>query len=246
MIALELVPKTLSDLIDVSKQSLLDFPELKWINVPDVLRVEVRAQVAANAMLKENLPVIPHFRAIDYKEKDLLSIVADLVDLGLEKMLIVSGDIPKEGDFTPSGISPIDHVKVLKSEFPDLGIYGALDPYRVSFIDELKYSNEKLEAGFDGLFTQPFFSAEYLDSFLKYFDPNVIWAGISPVTKSTSLNYWTKVNKVPFPKGFDASLDGAVKISKEIMEVAEKNEAGIYFMPITVSAKKYLPLVLKA
>ncbi len=47
-------------------------------------------------------------------------------------------------------------------------IYAGLDPYRDSLQSELNYTNEKLEAGADGLFTQPFFDLRWMEIYADH------------------------------------------------------------------------------
>ncbi len=242
MIALELVPHEIDALKEEALQSIADFGhEIQWINIPDVLRVSVRAWEAARVLLQCGISAIPHLRTIDRSVTESVEVLRPLVELGLQKVVLISGDPPEDSDFVSSGVTPIELVKALKEAYPELQCYGALDPYRQSLRAELDYGLAKLEAGFDGLFTQPFFCPNLLEAYLKYFPGVDIWVGISPVTSSGSRNYWEKVNKVAFPSDFESGLDYAARQAKTLLNVAERYGCNSYLMPITIKAEKYLP-----
>jgi methylenetetrahydrofolate reductase (NADPH) len=243
MISLELVPHSLEGLLNEAQNAAENYSEIGWINVPDIMRLDTRSYDAAEFLLSKDINVIPHLRTIDRSIEDTVILLKGLVEKGLKRVVIVSGDPIDSPDFKPSGVTPVELVKVLKVELPQLDCYGGLDPYRQNLRDEIDYGLEKLEAGYKGLFTQPFFCESLLEAYLKYFPGAEIWVGISPVTSKSSIRYWENVNKVAFPSDFESGLEYASAQAKRLLKVAEKYGQNSYLMPITIKPKEYLPAV---
>ena len=243
MLSLELVPRYENDCLQEGLEAFTEFEQINAINIPDVLRVPIRSWEMVSSFLAKQIDGIPHLRSIDRTAEDTIRILAPLVAMGMTKVLIVTGDIPANPQFISSGQSPIDYVKPIKKAFPKLKVYAALDPYRSSISEEISYCNQKIDAGFDGFFTQPFFETELLSIYLNRLQGTEVFAGISPVTSQRSIAYWEKVNKVSFPKGFQTKLQYQAALSRDLLKVAESYNQHSYMMPITLPAVEYLRAV---
>ena len=101
----------------------------------------------------------------------------------------------------------------------------------------------KLEAGADGLFSQPFFDVSLLETFLKSFSSTQFFCGISPVTSQRSLEYWQTINRVCFPQSFDLSLAYNVSLAKDLLACSQHYNQHAYLMPIRTPVKEYLESV---
>lgn len=241
---LELVPRNLEELEIEAKALLNEVPRLAGINIPDVLRLHTRSHDAAALLLKAGITAIPHMRSMDRSVAQTLEIVSSLIDLGLNAVLIVSGDKPTSPDVFTYEVTPIKVIEALKQKFPALNVYGALDPYRSSLKHELAYCEAKREAGADGFFTQPFFDPAFARLFLEQLEGTEVFVGMSPVLSEKSLNYWKTKNMAVFPKQFQLNLDWNCALGKSIVEVAQSLGHHTYMMPITVSAEAYVKGVL--
>jgi len=240
-IALELVPKDLNGLLEESKKQLANFPKISAINIPEIRSVEIKSFEASEHLFKNNVAAIPHFRLIDRTLGDLESLIEKLIPLGLKQTLLISGDPPQDAqNFVPSGVKAPEAIKHIKSKFPQLLVYAGQDSYRQSFKKELDYCKQKLDAGADGFFTQPFFSESLLTQWLEQLEGTEMWIGLSPVTGSSSRNYWESVNQVVFPPSFRFDLEGNCIMGRRILSLIEAAKKDAYLMPITISAEKYL------
>ena len=241
MIYLELVPRNLEQLCTDSKLYLDSFSDLTGINIPDITRLPIRSTKAANALLEHQITVIPHIRTQDAALDDHLSMISRLYQHGLRHVLLISGD---PDDTTMSyDVTPPILTKHLKQSFSDLIIYCGIDPYRQSFDEECRYTYEKLEAGADGLFSQPFFDVSLLETFLKSFSSTQFFCGISPVTSQRSLEYWQTINRVSFPQSFDLSFAYNVSLAKDLLACSQYYNQHAYLMPIRTPVKEYLESV---
>ncbi|MCL2101507.1 MAG: methylenetetrahydrofolate reductase [Fibromonadales bacterium] len=240
-IALELVPRTLDSFLEESKMHINNFPKIMGINIPELRSAEIKSFEASEHLLKNGVAAIPHFRLIDRSLEDLEQKIEKLAALGLKQVLLISGDPPIDvPNFVPSGVKVPQAIKHLKAKFPQLKIYAGQDSYRQSFKKELDYCKEKLDAGADGFFTQPFFSEGILNQWLEQLLEIEIWIGLCPVTGKGSRNYWETVNQVVFPPNFRFDLEGNCIVGRRILTLAEAAKKNAYLMPITVSAEKYL------
>jgi methylenetetrahydrofolate reductase (NADPH) len=240
-IALELVPKDLNSILEDSRMHISNFPKIAAINIPEIRSVEIKSFEASEHLLKNGVAAIPHFRLIDRTLGDLESLIEKLIPLGLRQTLLISGDPPIDmPSFVPSGIKAPDAIKHIKSKFPQLKVYAGQDPYRQSFRKELDYCKQKLDAGADGFFTQPFFSEGLLAQWLEQLEGTEMWIGLSPVTGPNSRKYWETTNQVVFPPNFRFDLEGNCIMGRRILTLIEAAKKDAYLMPITISADKYL------
>jgi methylenetetrahydrofolate reductase (NADPH) len=240
-IALELVPKTLDSFLEESKAHMNKFPKIVTINIPELRSVKIKSFEASEHLLKNGVEAIPHFRLIDRTLDDLETKIEKLVSLGLKRVLLISGDPPLDiPDFVPSGVKVPQAIKHLKAKFPQLKIYAGQDSYRQSFKKEFDYCKEKLDAGADGFFTQPFFSEGILNQWLEQLTEIEMWIGLSPVTSKASRNYWETTNQVVFPPNFRFDLEGNAITDRRILTQIEAANKNAYLMPIAISADKYL------
>lgn len=242
MISLELVPRTLEALKTEIESVLKTNFALDRINVPDIKRLDWRSWEAAELLLDMGVMPIPHFRSQDFDVGEVIETVRPLVLKGIKEILIVSGD-PFQGQ-EKKGLTPIEMLMELKTEFPNLKLFAGLDPYRTSWAEELAYSKQKLAAGFDALFSQPFFCEDLMNSWLKHFKPGQIFAGFAPVTSEKSIKYWQNFNKVPLLDEFDTSLEANSKLANRLIEIVIAKGQGCYLMPIRVKAADFLNSLL--
>jgi methylenetetrahydrofolate reductase (NADPH) len=241
MLAVELVPKDIENLKTEAVACLKNFSSVEQINIPDIMRLPHRSYDVASALLALGIDAIPHLRTVDHTFDQLGAITQNLMSQGLKNILLVSGDPPKDNpNFVSSEVTPIMAVEFLKKNFPTLKVFGALDSYRSNIQDELTYCHAKLDAGFDGLFSQPFFSLPLLEFWLKALKGSHFYAGFSPITSEKSKKYWTSFNKVPLDNQFEWTLESSAEFTTQGLDLVQSYNQSAYLMPITVSAQEYL------
>ena len=238
MIFLELVPRDLDTLVNQSQRYLADFTQLTGINIPDVKRLDIRSSQAAHALLTKNITAIPHIRTQDADIASHLETLQSLYNSGLRSVLFIYGDVVEKS--AQVGTKPPELIKACKERFPDMQVYAGIDPYRQSFDDEIDYAQEKLTAGADGLFSQPFFDPALLQTYLDTFKNTAFFCGISPVTSPKSKTYWENVNHVRFSADFECTIDYHIQLGKDLLSVAKANKQHAYLMPIRTPVRAYL------
>lgn len=156
-ISLELVPRDSEGLRAELELVQAQFPSINTINIPDLTRFELRSWEATRLSKSFYKDSIPHIRAMDF-DADEPFVLAEYLDTHqISEILVITGDVPKNSSKPLYSTTCLDLIAKLKREHPHLKIYSALDPYRNSVRKEYEYVQQKLNAGVDGFFTQPFF-----------------------------------------------------------------------------------------
>lgn len=240
-IALELVPRTLDSLHQEAGNCLQFFPVISSINVPEIRKMEIKSHPASKYLLEKGIATIPHFRTIDRSLPRLLEEIGELMDLGLQKVLLISGDPPDESGFVSSAVSPLEAISGLKKKYGTrLQVFAGMDAHRQSVQAELNYCKAKLAVGADGFFTQPFFDPNQMLHWLDLLQDTEVWVGISPVSSEASRRYWETVNKIAFPSNFSTNLQNQARLGRQLLERVAQAGQKAYLMPITISAERYI------
>jgi methylenetetrahydrofolate reductase (NADPH) len=177
---------------------------------------------------------------VDRKLDDAVETVKELVDLGLKGLLVISGDNPMEAGYKTYKITSINLIERLKKEFQNLKVYAGFDQYRTSFAEELAYTQQKLKAGADGVFTQPFFDEDLARVYLEQLESTEVFVGLCPVITNSAKEYWRHKNKAVFPKRFELDFKYNCRKAQAVIKVTNGFFQNTYLMPILVNAPKYV------
>jgi len=240
-VSVELIPRNEADLA-VQLDELAELATVDTVNIPDILRFPLRSWDACGAACRRGLRAIPHLRAIDVDPRGPLAFAQGLDRFGLEEVLVVAGDAPADMSKPVYDTTSEALIRRLKRERPGLFVYAALDPYRQGFAAERDYLLRKLDAGADGVFTQPFFDLRLVGvwaDLLDGLDTTVFW-GATSVTSARSARYWTTRNRAVLPAGFVPTLEHSREVAGELLAFAGDRDDNVYFMPIRVSCRDYL------
>ena len=239
-ISIELVPRSEASLEADFETIRREFPATRMVNIPDLLRFDLRSWDAC-AMGLQNLDrAIPHLRAMDFPAKAAGALASRLRGLGLREALIVRGDAPQDLSRAVHPTTSSELIRALKEVDPELNLYAVFDPYRRGLRSELDDVKEKMEAGASGLFTQPFFDLQFMQVCADVLpDLEVFW-GVSPVLTAGSRRYWEVKNRAFFPSRFEPSLDWNRDFAAKCIDWASASETNLYFMPIRLSLNEYL------
>jgi len=237
---IELVPRNREVLerdLEILRES---FPAVTTVNIPDLLQFELRSWDAC-AIVQQFVPYsIPHLRAIDFDLKGDWPFLQAIRDVGCPALLAISGDPPQDMLHRTFRTPVTDFIARLRRELPGVRIYAGLDPYRSGIKEELDYVRAKLQAGADGLFTQPFFDLRFMEIWADLLEGIDIFWGISPVLTEKSQAYWENKNNAYFPPGFTPTLEWNREFARQALAFAERRGASSYIMPIRADLKKYL------
>ncbi len=188
--------------------------------------------------------VIPHLRAIDFDLKKEFPLTKFMKLNKIKSVLVIAGDPPQDQGNKTYRNTSCELIRVLKKELPELKIYAGVDQYRSSIRKELDYIHDKLDAGADGFFTQPFFDLKFLDIYMDIMRGIEVFWGISPIHSEESQSYWENRNDAIFPSNFEPNKKWNVEYGRKMIEKIKTVDGNIYFMPIRAKATEYLHSVL--
>ncbi|ROS04802.1 methylenetetrahydrofolate reductase (NADPH) [Sinobacterium caligoides] len=238
-ISIEIVARdnnSLENELDVLTSS---FNKVDTINIPDLMRFELRSWDACSAAKLAIPHCIPHLRAIDF---DLINhpdnIAAAVADM--DELLIVTGDKPQDLGRSIYPTTSCQLIQYIKQHWPEKKVFAALDPYRQSFSQELLYCQQKISSGADGFFTQPFFDIRLMSLYAEIMPKTIIYWGVSPVLGERSKAYWQTRNNAIFPNDFEPSMQWNREFARQALAFVRSRGQNIYFMPIRADLKEYL------
>ena len=243
-IAVELVPRSEEELRGELK--LLKETRLKVdrINVPDLLRCEIRSWEGA-AIAQEFYPAMPHIRAMDVDLSKPLAMGNYIKEHSIHEVLVIEGDPPQDMMHTTYPTVSTDVIRKIREELPEVRVYAGIDQYRGSMQQELYRIRRKLQAGATGFFTQPFFDMRFLEMYADMLEGMDVCWGVSPITSERTKSYWERKNQVVFPKKFAPTLEWSVEFARKVLGFAQRNKHCIYLMPIKSNIEAYLSGILK-
>ncbi|RKY35168.1 MAG: methylenetetrahydrofolate reductase [Candidatus Omnitrophota bacterium] len=236
-ISVELVPRHKEAFISELKLVKDTFSCVDTINIPDIVRYDLRSLEACELVKPLFNCAIPHLRAGSIHREKPISFKSFLTEFGINEVLLVLGDHRDENIL---GCTTIELIRKFKIDLPQVKVYAGIDPYRSSFEAEYAYIQEKISAGADGFFTQPFFDLNLLETYAKKLSNLKIFWGVSPVLTRRAQNYWETKNKVVFPKGFVPEMSWNRKFALSVLDFSKASNTHIYFMPIKADLKEYL------
>lgn len=239
-ISIELVPRTIEVLQNELQFIKSNFSAINTVNIPDLLRLDIRSWEGTALSKPFYDHCIPHIRAIDFDMGQEISISDYLNRNHISEILVVTGDHTQDINRKTFPTTSIDFIKKIKSEQPNISVFAAIDPYRSSIRNEYEYVQRKLDAGADGFFTQPFFDVRLMEVYQELLEGIETFWGVSPVISQKSRNYWEAKNNAIFPKDFEPTVQWNVDFAKKALEFSKRTNSNLYFMPIKIDLKLYL------
>jgi len=243
-VSIELVPRSFASL-DADLSVLRErFPAIDTVNIPDLLRMDVRAWEAC-AQARAVLPhAIPHLRAMDFALTRPFPLADYLREQRLDTVLVVTGDPPQDMAHPVYPTTPLDLIAKLKRELPELRVYAGFDPYRSGLRRELDYVRAKLDAGADGLFSQPFFDLRLMEVWSELLSGCELWWGVSPVHSPRQRRWWETKNQAFFPADFEPTAKWNRVFARRALDWSRERGQNLYFMPIRAGLADYLDGIL--
>lgn len=239
-ISLELVPRDEGSFSEELKTVRAMFPRIDTLNIPDILKFDMRIPEACRVAAGYFNDIIPHLRAVSVGRGEEKPYSSLFEDQGIKEVLIILGDNPEIISKSSDPSDSISLIKKFKKERPDIKVYAGLDQWRAPFKRELEYVKRKIDSGSDGFFTQPFFDLGFIEKWAKVLgDTRVFW-GLAPVIRESSRHYWETKNKVVFPKDFECTMKWNQDFAKKVLNFSRDDNFHVYFCPITVDFVEYL------
>lgn len=239
-ILLEIVPRDRESLVDEARFAAENFPQITGINIPDLLRFDIRSWEAASMIRGLHSNVMPHLRAMDFDIDACEPLIETLAASEVPAVLVIRGDPPADMSKKVYPTSSVRLIRKIKRELGGIKVYAAIDQYRSGIKDEFDYIEMKKDAGADGFMTQPFFDLRLIGIFAERMKGTDVYIGISPVTSEKSQSYWESRNRAWFPDSFRPTLEWNASFAKEVLRFCGDAGVNMYLMPIRVDLRAYL------
>ena len=175
--------------------------------------------IAKNILKEYGVPTLAHLTCVSSTKQTVKERIIDIKNSGIENVMALRGDIPKELENADrSGWDyqhAIDLIRELKKYSPDLCVGGAcypeIHPESVNQKEDIKYLKEKVDAGCDFLTTQMFFDNNLLYNFLyKIREAGItvpVMPGIMPITNANQVERAIKLSGSFMPQRFKSLVD---------------------------------------
>ncbi len=243
-ISIELVPRSVQSLEQDLARVREHFPAVHTVNIPDLLRFELRSWDACALARRALLRAIPHLRSMDFDSDQPFRLAEELRASGLDELLVISGDAPQDMAHRVYPTSPVELIPLLKRALPGVKVYAGFDPYRAGVREELDYARAKLDAGADGFFSQPFFDLRLMEVWSELLAGCEVYWGITPVVRPRQRLWWETKNRAVFPADFEPTLKWNRRFAREVLDWAQRRDTNLYFMPIRTDLVAYLSGIL--
>ena len=171
------------------------------------------AQIASDIKHRYGVESVAHLPCINFTRKEVLSILEDFRQNGIENILALRGDIAPDVSPKTDFRHASDLVSFLR-ENGDFNIIGACypegHPESPDIVSDIRSLKRKVDAGVSQLISQLFFDNDYFYSFLeraRIAGINVpVEAGIMPVTNKKQIERMVSLCKVALPKKFTTMM----------------------------------------
>ncbi|MBQ9081608.1 MAG: methylenetetrahydrofolate reductase [Clostridia bacterium] len=221
-LSFEVFPPKTSDSFNGVREATQSIAELR----PDFMSVTYGAgggtskytlEIAENLLHKSGVTPLAHLTCVDSTKQSILSRLDEFRSAGIENIMALRGDIPKEPKLAQAEWS-YRHANELMREIKAYGdfciggaCYPETHPESISRKEDIAYLKEKVACGCDFFTTQMFFDNNILFNFLYHIreagiDVPVI-AGIMPVTNVTQIKRIMQISGTNLPQRFKAILD---------------------------------------
>ena len=175
--------------------------------------------IARNIKERYGVPSLAHLTCVSSTRETVRARIDDIKASGIENVMALRGDIPKELEGADRSRWDYKHavelVRELKELDPGLCIGGAcypeIHPESADRKEDIKYLKEKVDAGCDFLTTQMFFDNNLLYSFLyKIREAGItvpVIPGIMPITAGNQVERAIKLSGSFMPQRFKSLVD---------------------------------------
>jgi methylenetetrahydrofolate reductase (NADPH) len=170
----------------------------------------------ANSVKENGITPLAHLTCLTSTRDKIHSVVNELKENGIENILALRGDIPKDFVFPDKqyytyASQLIEEIKTLGDFCIGGACYPEIHPESENRVTDIAHLKEKVDCGLDFLTTQMFFDNEVFYNFremcaIKGIDVPLI-AGIMPITNVNLIERTVKLAGCTLPKKFTKLVD---------------------------------------
>lgn len=170
----------------------------------------------ASAIKESGVTPLSHLTCLTSTKDKIDSVLDEWKDAGIENILALRGDIPKDFEF-PNG-KHFEHAYELVQAIKEKGdfcvggaCYPEIHPESANRVEDIQHLKEKVDCGLDFLTTQMFFDNEVFLRFkenclIKGINIPII-AGIMPITNANQIKRSVELSGCKFPKKFERIIE---------------------------------------
>lgn len=170
----------------------------------------------ANAIKDGGVTPLSHLTCLTSTKEKINSVLDELEENGVENILALRGDIPK--DFVMSANQYYHHAYELVNEIKLRGnfciggaCYPEIHPESAGRVEDIAHLKEKVDCGLDFLTSQMFFDNEAFYNFremcaIKEINVPII-AGIMPITNAKQIKRSAELSNCSIPKKFEKIME---------------------------------------
>ncbi|MDE6471127.1 MAG: methylenetetrahydrofolate reductase [NAD(P)H] [Eubacterium sp.] len=174
----------------------------------------------ANAIHEGGVTPLSHLTCLTSTKEKINSVLDELEENGVENILALRGDIPK--DFVMSEAQYYHHAYELVNEIKARNhfciggaCYPEVHPESANRVEDIAHLKEKVDCGIDFLTTQMFFDNEKFYNFremcaIKEINVPII-AGIMPITNAKQIKRSVELSNCSLPKKFERIMERFVE-----------------------------------
>lgn len=177
------------------------------------------------------IEVVVHMTCLGRSRSELRDEIAAARAEGVENLLALRGDLPRDGSPVPTGEGvckyAVDLIRVIRSEYPQACVLGAC--YPEGHIDaesrglDMQRLKEKCDAGLDVLVTQLFFDNAHYFSFVERARAigvaQPVIPGIMPVTDLAQVSRFTQLCGASIPSSLLKRLQACDGDKSAVLQV---------------------------
>ncbi len=235
-----LPPHTVSSIKEIEKAQEMFYYGIDVINIPDGPRASARMSALSLALQiqqKVGIETVLHYVC---RDRNVIGMQSDLIGayaLGIKNILAITGDPPKLGNYPDAtavfDVDSIGLVNILHRLNTGLDIAGnpigdrtgfyigvGANPGAVNLDEELRRLDWKVDAGAEFIVTQPVFSLDVFENFMKRIEhiKLPVIAGLWPLTSLRNAEFMN--NEIP-------GCDVPDSILQRLRKVVDSKEASL-------------------
>jgi 5,10-methylenetetrahydrofolate reductase len=243
---------------------------LDAVNVTDNQRASMRAGSLAMCKILFDMGIEPILQ-MTVRDRNRIALQSELLSaniLGIENVLMISGDHPNAGDYPiMKPVYDLDVIQLIKTArlletgkdlsgrplqgAPKFCIGAAVNPSATPIDLQRLMFEKKILAGVEFFQTQTIFDAvQYKTFFEKIKKPNIkVLAGITLIKSPKFMSFLQKLPGVYIPPEIQNRINGAsdplaegIKISSELIKRLKEFADGVHIMAIGM--ENYIPQIL--
>lgn len=170
----------------------------------------------ANSIMQGGCTALSHLTCINSTKKKVNSVLEELQANGVENILALRGDIPK--DFTPAEKPDYKHAYQLINDIKAKGdfciggaCYPEIHPDSANRVEDIARLKEKVDCGLDFITTQMFFDNDAFFNFremcaIKEINVPIV-AGIMPITNAKQIKRSVELSNCSVPRKFEKIME---------------------------------------